>query len=296
LISWDDEINRNQDKKVIMDRTSLLKGLKVVSLAINAPGPVAAARLAQMGAEVTKVEPPTGDPLKSAARPWYEALCQGQTVVSLDLKDPNGHAELEHLLAEANLLIVSFRPSALRRLRLDWESLHLRHPRLCCAGIIGYHPPFEERTGHDLSYLADTGLLSPPALPKSLFVDLAGAEKCVSLGLALVLNFSRTGKAECAFVSLHECAEELAEPLKAGLTAPGGVLSGDFPFYSIYAASDGWIAVAALEPHFYRRLSSELGLTESSRSELERQFEKHTTDWWESWARERDLPLAAIEL
>jgi alpha-methylacyl-CoA racemase len=277
-----------------MNSTSLLSGLKVVSLAINAPGPVAAARLARMGAEVTKVEPPAGDPLKNAARSWYEALCQGQTVVSLDLKDPNRRADLDHLLAQANLLIVSFRPSALRRMGLDWDSLHARHPRLCCAGIIGYRPPLEERTGHDLTYLADTGLLSPPGLPKSLFVDLAGAEKCVSLGLALLLNFSRTGKAECGFVSLHECAQQLAEPFKAGLTAPGGVLSGDFPSYSIYAASDGWIAVAALEPHFASSLLAELGLQHADRGALEKIFRSRKAGDWEDWALDRGLPIARI--
>src|SRR5262249_40154882 len=158
-----------------------------------------------------------------------------------------------------------------------------RHPRLCCAGIIGYHPPFEERSGHDLSYLADTGLLSPPAVPKSLFVDLAGAEKCVSLALALLLNLLRTGQAGCGFVSLHECAQELAEPLKAGLTAPGGVLSGDFPFYSIYPASDGWIAVAALEPHFSSGLLAELGLQQADRPTLEKVFRSRSAGEWETW-------------
>lgn len=279
-----------------MASESLLSGFKIVSLAINTPGPVAAARLARMGAAVTKVEPPSGDRLKSAARAWYDSLCQGQTVITLDLKDARGRAELDRLLADANLLIVSFRPSALRRLGLDWDSLHARHPRLCCAGIIGYPAPSDERSGHDLTYLADTGLLSPPALLKSLFVDLAGAEKCVSLSLALLLQFSSTGNAGCGLVSLYECAQELAAPLRAGLTAPGGVLSGDFPFYSIYRATDGWIAVAALEPHFSKRLSSELGLHEPSRLDLEKRFAQQSVRWWENWAREHDLPLAIITL
>lgn len=161
--------------------SSLLQGVKVVSLSINAPGPVAAARLARMGAEVTKIEPPAGDPLKSAARQWYDALCRGQTVLSLDLKDSRQRRQLDDLLETADLLLASFRPSALQRLGLDWDTLHPRHPRLCLAGIIGYPPPREEQSGHDLTYLADTGLLSPPVLPLSLYVDLAGAERCVSL-------------------------------------------------------------------------------------------------------------------
>ncbi|HLK07897.1 MAG TPA: CoA transferase, partial [Candidatus Angelobacter sp.] len=104
--------------------STLLQGVKIVSLALNVPGPVAAARLTKLGAEVTKVEPPSGDATKTAAPGLYESLCQGQTVLRLDLKTPAGRAELDALLAKADLLLASFRPSALQRLELDWESLH----------------------------------------------------------------------------------------------------------------------------------------------------------------------------
>lgn len=70
------------------------------------------------------------------------------------------------------------------------------------------------KSGHDLTYLAEAGLVRPPELPPSLFVDLAGAERCVSQALALLLNFARTGEAACAMVSLYDCARELAAPLK----------------------------------------------------------------------------------
>lgn len=272
----------------------LLSGLKVVSLAINTPGPVAAARLARMGAEVIKVEPPSGDPLKAVAPAWYRALSSGQAVLTLDLKDPAGRRQLETHLGGADLLVASFRPSALRKLELDWESVHRRHPRLCFAGIIGYPPPLEERSGHDLTYLASAGLLSPPQLPLSLYVDLAGAERCVSASLALLLNFSRTKQAGCEFVSLYECACELAAPWQAGLTRPDGTLGGGYPLYSMYQAGDGWIAVAALEPHFAQRLLLELGLARADRSQLAETFRTRTAAAWEEWAIERGLPLAAI--
>jgi crotonobetainyl-CoA:carnitine CoA-transferase CaiB-like acyl-CoA transferase len=275
-------------------QSSLLQGVKVVSLSINAPGPVAASRLARLGATVTKVEPPGGDPLKIAARPWYDSLSRGQTIIALDLKESAQRRRLDDLLETADLLLASFRPSALRRLGLDWDSLHARHPRLCFAGIIGYPPPHEEKSGHDLTYLADTGLLSPPVMPRSLFVDLAGAQSCVSLSLALLVNFSRTGRAACGFVSLHECARDLAEPLVTGLTVPGGRLAGGTPFYSMYEASDGWIAVAALEPHFSHRLASALGVGGADRSEIEQAFRAHSAKFWEDWAAERDLPLMAV--
>lgn len=268
--------------------------MQIISLAINAPGPVAAARLAGMGAEVIKVEPPAGDPLKTAAPAWYQSLCRSQTVLTLDLKDEAGRRELETHLAGANLLVASFRPSALRRLGLDWESLHQRHPGLCFAGIIGYPPPLEERSGHDLTYLASAGLLSPPQLPLSLYVDLAGAERCVSAALALLLNFSRTRQAGCEFVSLYDCACELAAPWQAGLTRHGGALGGGSPFYSMYRTTDGWIALAALEPHFAQRLLSELGLAQADRAGLERIFLGRSAAAWEQWASERGLPLVAV--
>lgn len=276
------------------ENTSLLQGIKIVSLALNAPGPVAAARLTRMGAEVTKIEPPSGDAMSSASPKWYKSLCQGQTVLRLDLKDPGGRAQLDSLLGKADLLLASFRPSALRRLGLDWEGLHLRHPRLCFVGIIGYPPPQEERTGHDLTYQGDFGLLRPPQMPPTLFVDLAGAERAVSMSLALLTKAARTGESGCAWVSLHECAHDLAAPVRAGLTSPGGLLGGGYPLYGFYQASDGWVAIAALEPHFAERMLSELGLKKAERAELERIFLQRGAAEWENWAAERDLPLVAV--
>ena len=266
------------------EQSEMLRGINVVSLSINTPGPVAASRLARLGASITKVEPPTGDPLKQFARDWYESLCEGQTVIALDLKDAGGRAGLERLLSKADLLLASYRPSALRRLGLDWESLHARFPRLCFAGIIGYPPPNEEKSGHDLTYLAETGLVTPPEPPSTLFVDLAGAERCASQALGLLLRAARTGEGGCASTSLYDCAEELSAPVKAGLTNPGGVLGGGSPFYGLYEASDGWVAVAALEPHFAQRLMTELNMERSDHSAFAQAFRARTASDWEKWA------------
>jgi len=279
----------------LKEDSTLLQGIKIVSLALNAPGPVAAARLTKLGATVTKVEPPAGDALHHIASAWYESLCQGQTVVRLDLKDPNGRKQLDGLLATADLLLTSFRPSALQRLGLDWESLHAQYPRLCFVGIIGYLHPQEERTGHDLTYQSDFGLLRPPEMPATLFVDLAGAERAVNTALALLLRAARKGESGSAWVSLYECARNLAEPVKAGLTNVGGPLGGGYPLYGFYQANDGWIAIAALEPHFAKRLLLELNLSNADRPELERIFLQRSAAAWESWAAERDLPLVAVQ-
>jgi alpha-methylacyl-CoA racemase len=275
--------------------STLLQGVKIISLALNVPGPVAAARLTKLGAEVTKVEPPNGDATKTAAPGLYESLCQGQTVLHIDLKSPDGSAKLDDLLATADLLLASFRPSALQRLGLDWESLHARHPRLCFVGIIGYPAPFQERTGHDLTYQGDLGLLRPPQMPPTLFIDLAGAERAVSMALALLNRAARRGQAGCAWVSLHECARELAAPLKAGLTTSDGLLGGAYPLYGFYRANDGWIAIAALEPHFAQKLLAELGLKKADRTALERIFLQRKAASWEKWAAELDLPLVAVQ-
>ncbi|MFL6313043.1 MAG: CoA transferase [Terriglobales bacterium] len=274
--------------------STLLQGVKIVSLALNAPGPVAAARLTKLGAEVTKVEPPTGDAIKTAAPAWYESLCQGQTVLRLDLKSPEGRSKLDELLAQADLLLASFRPSALQRLELDWESLRARHPKLCFVGIIGYPAPFQERTGHDLTYQSDLGLLRPPQMPPTLFVDLAGSERAVSMALALLNRAARGGGAGCAWISLHECAQDLAAPFKAGLTASGGLLGGGYPLYGFYRANDGWIAIAAVEPHFAEKLLKELGLKKADRTALEQIFRQRKAAAWEKWAAELDLPLVAV--
>jgi alpha-methylacyl-CoA racemase len=274
--------------------STLLQGVKIVSLALNAPGPVAAARLTKLGADVTKVEPPTGDAIKTAAPAWYESLCQGQTVLRLDLKSPEGRSKLDELLAQADLLLASFRPSALQRLQLDWESLHARHSKLCFVGIIGYPAPFQERTGHDLTYQSDLGLLRPPQMPPTLFVDLAGSERAVSMALALLNRAARGGGAGCAWISLHECAQDLAAPFKAGLTASGGLLGGGYPLYGFYRANDGWIAIAAVEPHFAEKLLKELGLKKADRTALEQIFRQRKAAAWEKWAAELDLPLVAV--
>ena len=273
---------------------AVLSGINVISLSINTPGPVAASRLAEMGARVTKIEPPSGDPLKTFAPEWYKSLASSQRIVTLDLKNPDERQELETLLKEAELLLASSRPSALRRLHLDWKTLHAHHPRLCFVGIVGYPEPQEERSGHDLTYLASAGLVSPPQLPPSLFVDLAGAERCVSLALALLLRRERTGEAGCATVSLYQCAVELAAPVGAGLTCYNGMLRGSHPLYRLYEARDGWIAVAALEPHFAERLLLGLALQQPDREKLAEIFRQRSAEEWEQWAIEHDLPLAAV--
>lgn len=274
---------------------SALAGIEVVSLAVNIPGPVVAARLRALGASVTKVEPPSGDPLRHHAPRWYARLHDGQTIVRLDLKAGEGRAALERSLAGADLLLTASRPAALARLGLAWEALHGRFSRLCQLQIVGFPAPDEDLPGHDLTFQAAAGLLvDPPRLPFTLLADLVGAERATGEALALLLLRERTGRAACGRVALAEAASALAAPLQAGLCVPAGPLGGALPGYAIYATKDGWIALAALEPHFAERLRASLGISSLSATRLRKLFRERTGAHWERWGRRHEVPLTRL--
>lgn len=274
--------------------TAALSGFRIVTLAVNVPGPAAAARLRDFGASVVKVEPPAGDPLENSNPAWYQALAEGQEVARLDLKEKGDRARLDAYLAEADVLLASSRPGALARLGLGPEELREKFPRLCGVYITGFPAPREDEPGHDLTYLAGYGLLTPPEMPRTLLADLAGAERAVSTALALLVGREHGQEAGHVQVPLSEAAAFFAEPLRYGITAPGELLGGGFPGYNLYRTSDGWIAVAALEPHFWDKLQKELDVKDASHEELEKVFSRETAGHWESWAAGHDLPLKAV--
>jgi crotonobetainyl-CoA:carnitine CoA-transferase CaiB-like acyl-CoA transferase len=270
-----------------------MDGIHVLTLAVNLPGPWAVARLRDLGATVVKIEPPGGDALARVRPEWYAELHRGVTVLTLDLKT-EGRRQFDEHLADADLLITATRPAGLQRLGLDWPTLHVRHPHLCQVAIVGYPAPHQDRPGHDLTYQAAAGLLDPPHLPRSCLADLAGAERVVSTALALLLVRQRGGEAQYAEVSLAQTADEFAAPWRHHLTTPGGVLGGVLPGYNLYRTRDGWIAVAALEVHFWEKLIAEMGLGVPNRALLQQTFLTRTADEWEAWAVERDLPLVRV--
>ncbi|TPG16909.1 CoA transferase [Pedococcus bigeumensis] len=270
-----------------------LDGVRVLSLAVNLPGPAAAARLGALGAGVTKVEPTSGDPLALHAPAYYDRLAAGQEVVVLDLKAAADLDRLWELLTETDLLVTSSRPSSLARLGLDWETLHARCPQLCQVAIVGHPGADVEIAGHDLTYQATVGTLRPPELPTVLIADLAGAERAVADGLATLVQRSRTGVGHHREVALSDVAADLAQPLRQGMTTPDGLLGGSLPSYRIYAAATGFVAVAALEAHFWKRLTEALGV-EGAAADLEQAFAQRSAEEWQAWAQEHDLPIAAV--
>ena len=265
-----------------------------MTLALNLPGPAACARLRDLGAHVTKIEPPTGDPLERYCPAWYESLHEGVERRRTDLKTIAGKRELDALLGAADLLVTAQRPAALARLFLSPEDLGSRHPHLCHVAIVGHAAPHDDLPGHDLTYMAERGLVTEGAMPPTLFADMAGAERAVSTALALLLGRDRGTRGQSMQVALADAAEFLAGPRRAGLTAPGAMLGGALPGYNLYAARDGWIAVAALEPHFAERLAQALSIPQLTHEALCSAFAARSTAEWKSWAREHDLPVVPL--
>lgn len=271
-----------------------LRGLRVVTTAVNVPGPVAAARLSQLGAKVLKIEPPHGDPLGMHCPSWYKELVKTQQVLRLNLKEANDRYRLDRLLEKSDLLLTSSRPKALKRLSLGWKELHSKFPKLCQIALVGFSGRKSNVAGHDLTYQAQLGLLDPPRLPVSLWADLAGCQCAVVAALSLFRGTHRSRTGRYAEVSIAESLKIFAAPLLYGLTASRGALGGHLPQYNLYRSSDGWVAVAALEPHFSAQLKTQLGIGTLNYKSAASRFRTRTARYWEKWAFDRDLPIAAL--
>jgi crotonobetainyl-CoA:carnitine CoA-transferase CaiB-like acyl-CoA transferase len=256
-------------------------------MALNVPGPVTARHLRDAGYRVTKVEPPGGDPLATFCPALYADLHEVIAVERLDVKDPAGRKRMRELLQSADLLLTSQRPSALARLGLDRRNLdadaatrHVRH--LAIVGEISR----PEVAGHDLTYLAHAGLLGTE-MPRTLVADVLGATRAYAEALRLLARPPGSD----AVVGLFDSLGRLAALRRHGLTAAGALLGGGLPAYRIYAARDGRVAIAALEPHFRTRLYAALSLPPDS--DLAAVMTTRTASEWEAWAEQHDVPIAA---
>jgi alpha-methylacyl-CoA racemase len=271
--------------------STVLDGVRVVSLATNLPGPIAAARLTALGASVTKIEPPGGDALEPASPRWYAELTSGQRILVLDLKDPEDRARLDDDLNVADLLITAMRPSALARLGL--ANLADSYPGLSHVEIVGYDGDREEVVGHDLNYQAAHGTLQPPALPTVPVADLLGAERVVSAALLLLLARERSATGGHQRVVLDEAARDAGAAIRYGLTGSGTILGGGLPLYGIYESTDGYLALGAIENHFETRVREALG-AELTHATLQNAFAAHDTDYWAALADRLDIPLTPV--
>jgi alpha-methylacyl-CoA racemase len=245
-----------------------LRGVRVLSLALNLPGPAAFMRLKAMGATCVKAEPPgpggaSGDPMGQYNPTAYTTLHTGIKVIGLDLKAQKGQERLHRELARTDVLLTSFRPSALAKLGLSWKALHKAYPALSVIAIVGAPGARAEEPGHDLTYLADAGLVTGLDLPATLFADMGGALMASEAALQAVLVQRTSGKGTFQEVALSEAAAWLALPRTWGLTQPKGAVGGAHAGYRVYPCKDGRVAVAALEPHFAASLCAAAGVAMS---------------------------------
>lgn len=246
-----------------------LKGVRVLSLALNLPGPAALMRCRQMGATCVKLEPPAhpsapkgtpGDPMGLYNRAAYDTLHAGMRIANADLKSENGQKTLHRELAKADVLLTSFRPSALQKLGLEWKSLHKRYPTLSLVAIFGGSGARAEEPGHDLTYLAENNLVGGLDLPPTLYADMGGSLMASEAVLKARLHQLQKGKGVRLDIALSDAAAYLALPRTWGLTKPGAAVGGGHAGYRVYPCKDGRVAVAALEPHFAAALAGAVGL------------------------------------
>ncbi len=277
-----------------------LRGTRILSLALNLPGPAVLMRLQALGASCVKLEPPAGDPMQAYQAGAYAELHAGVRVLQADLKVDAGRKLLQRELARADVLLTSFRPSALQRLGLAWTSLHRQYPALCLVSIVGAPGPLAEIPGHDLTYMAEQDLVGGLALPPTLFADMGGALLASEAVLSALMQRQKSGRGTRHEVALSQAAAWLALPRQWGLTTTKGAVGGAHAGYRVYACKDGRVAVAALEPHFAQALCEAAGLqtlnmlAPSTRKALEAWFATQTRRTLNALAQRLDLPLHTL--
>lgn len=273
-----------------MSSPAALQGLRVLDLTLLLPGPVATMRLAEMGADVLKIEPPgPGDASRVmmqsatdevAARPgaFYRLVNRGKRETRLDLKSESGRSVLLALARDADVLVESFRPGVMDKLGVGYEVLRAINPKLVYCAISGFGAtgPFAGHPGHDINYIAYAGVLDQlatrdgaPVLPNFQIADLlGGALSAVTQILSALWAVARGGEGRFVDVSMtHESYANnvmaqvaLANDDAAALQPGGGLLNGGVPCYNLYRTQEGrWLAVGALELKFWQTLCHALG-------------------------------------
>ena len=300
---------------------SPLSGFLVVDLSRLLPGPLASRLLADLGARVVKVEEPSlGDPVRMSP-PVRESvgalagiLLAGVESIALDLKQPAGQEVLARLLERADVLLESFRPGTLARLGFPPEELRRRYPRLIVCSLTGWGQdgPYAPRAGHDLTYLAVAGALaSTAAMPAVQAADQIGAWSAVTSILAALLERQGTGEGrhiDAALLDAGVHANVVGWALEADGQKPVGrrlPLTGALPCYNLYETADGrLLALAALEPHFWRRFCLAAGREDlirrqysksrRVRREVEALVRSRTLAEWMDLAGREDVPAEPV--
>jgi alpha-methylacyl-CoA racemase len=260
-----------------------LAGLRVVEIGSLGPGPFCCMMLADMGADVLRVDRVSSEaPVGPGADHAVELLNRGRRSAGVDLKQPAGVELVLDLAARADALVEGFRPGVAERLGIGPQPCLARNPRLVYGRMTGYGQdgPRAQTVGHDLNYLAANGVLSmigrlgqPPTPPLNLVADTGGGGLVLAFGiLAALLSRERSGAGQVVDAAMIEGAAVLAAPFYAwaqtGQWSPErgtNMIDSGAPYYDAYETADGrWLSVAAVEPRFYRTLLDILGLAGES--------------------------------
>jgi alpha-methylacyl-CoA racemase len=244
-----------------------LSGVRVVELAGIGPGPFAAMLLADLGADVVRVDRPGGPGL--AIDPAHDVTNRNKRSVVVDLKAPDGPARVLDLAARADILLEGYRPGVAERLGVGPADCRARNPRLVYGRMTGWGQdgPLAHRAGHDVAYIALTGTLGmigrpgePPAVPANLLGDYAGGSLYLVVGVLAALHHARaTGTGQVVDAAIVDGTAHLSAMIH-GMLAAGGwqdrrganLLDGGCPYYGTYETADGgYMAVGALEEQFY---------------------------------------------
>jgi alpha-methylacyl-CoA racemase len=260
--------------------TGPLKGVKVVEIAGIGPGPHAAMLLADLGADVVRVERPGG--ASSAGSRKTDLLTRGRPSVAMNLKDPRAVVTVLDLVAQADVFLEGMRPGAAERLGLGPEECLARNPRLVYGRMTGWgqEGPLAQTAGHDMNYIGMSGSLhglgqtpDRPQFPSNLLGDFGGGSTYLVIGvLAALLEARGSGAGQVVDAAIVDGSAHLNAML-ASMIADGSwreerarnLLDGGVPFYDVYETADGrHMAVGSLEPQFYAELLEGLGLTDSA--------------------------------
>ena len=269
-----------------------LHGIKIIELVGIGPCPFAAMMLADMGAEVIRIDrkqsPGAASPFPSLGT-RYDVMARGRRSLALDLKHPEAKEVVLTLLEQADILLEGFRPGVMERLGLGPDTCLARNPKLVYGRITGWGQtgPLAQAAGHDLNYIALSGMLhamgradSPPAPPLNLVGDFGGGAMMLSFGVVCAALEARgSGKGQVVDAAMTD-GSALLGAMMYGLRAHGSwrderaanMLDGGAPFYDTYACRDGkFLSVGAIEPQFYAQLLALTGATDPDFSNQWRQ-------------------------
>jgi alpha-methylacyl-CoA racemase len=305
--------------------TGPLEGFRVVEMGGIGPAPFAGALLGDLGADVVRIDRLAKPGVEPDLPAQFDFYNRNKRSVALDLKQPRAIATVLKLVAQADALIEGFRPSVMERLGLGPEPCQAANPRLVYARMTGWGQdgPLSQEAGHDINYLALTGALHclgdadrPPPPPLNLVADLGGGALYLTVGLlSAAMEARRSGQGQTIDVAMIDGVTHLMSAFQAFRQQGSwterrtdNIVDGCAPFYRSYATSDGkFIAVGAIEPHFYANLLEVMGLSgESLPAQNDRAawpqmrerfaviFAERTRDAWVALAMGHDACLAPV--